>query len=252
LKNGEKKTIDELGYDNTKTAIEGGLVTSGTVQLAGDDSNIKAGITGEGTSDNSVRIWAGASKENKETAPFRVQQDGKTTLTYVTIYSEDSNKNALRIGDGMISTSDDNRNNGVKIFNEYKSSGPSLNGYTKGHINIKSTFGINASNNSRTEIDIVDGEIILKQVNRAGITYEGILSGDSIILSDGTNIVSIGNAGISINDNIQIGINEIQIGNNITLKKDGSVIFSNLGTTKVGLSTGQLYRTTAGVVCIVV
>jgi hypothetical protein len=77
LKNGEKKTIDELGYDNTKTAIEGGLVTSGTVQLAGDDSNIKAGITGEGTSDNSVRIWAGASKANKETAPFRVQQNGK-------------------------------------------------------------------------------------------------------------------------------------------------------------------------------
>ena len=64
-------------YDNTKTTIDGGIVTSGTVQLAGDDQSIKAGITGEGTADTSVRMWAGASKENKATAPFRVTQDGK-------------------------------------------------------------------------------------------------------------------------------------------------------------------------------
>ncbi len=64
-------------YDNTKTTIDGGIVTSGTVQLAGDDKSIKAGITGEGTADTSVRMWAGASKENKATAPFRVTQDGK-------------------------------------------------------------------------------------------------------------------------------------------------------------------------------
>lgn len=64
-------------YDNTKTTIDGGIVTSGTVQLAGSDKSIKAGITGEGTADTSVRMWAGASKENKATAPFRVTQDGK-------------------------------------------------------------------------------------------------------------------------------------------------------------------------------
>ena len=64
-------------YDNTKTTIDGGIVTSGTVQLAGDDKSIKAGITGEGTADTSVRMWAGASKENRATAPFRVTQDGK-------------------------------------------------------------------------------------------------------------------------------------------------------------------------------
>ena len=64
-------------YDNTKTTIDGGIVTSGTVQLAGSDKSIKAGITGEGTTDSSVRMWAGASKENRATAPFRVTQDGK-------------------------------------------------------------------------------------------------------------------------------------------------------------------------------
>lgn len=69
-------------YDDTKTTINGGLVTSGTIQLAGD-GNIKAGITGQGTSDDSVRIWAGASEENRNNAPFRVLQNGKMVGTDV-------------------------------------------------------------------------------------------------------------------------------------------------------------------------
>lgn len=64
-------------YDNTRTTIDGGIVTSGTVRLAGDDSHIKAGITGSGTADTSVRIWAGATEANKASAPFRVTQGGK-------------------------------------------------------------------------------------------------------------------------------------------------------------------------------
>ena len=46
--------------DSTQTTIDGGIVTAGTVQLAGSDASIKAGITGEGTADTSVRFWAGA------------------------------------------------------------------------------------------------------------------------------------------------------------------------------------------------
>lgn len=68
-------------YDNTKTTIDGGIVTSGTVQLAGNDASIKAGITGNGTADTSVRVWAGASFENRATAPFRVLQNGKVVAT---------------------------------------------------------------------------------------------------------------------------------------------------------------------------
>ncbi|WP_278583073.1 hypothetical protein [Coprobacter fastidiosus] len=69
-----------VNYDNTKTVIDGGLITSGTVQLAGDDTNIKAGITGEGNYDNSVRIWAGTSFDNRADAPFRVLQDGTVIM----------------------------------------------------------------------------------------------------------------------------------------------------------------------------
>lgn len=61
--------VEAVYYDNTQTTIDGGIVTAGTVQLAGSDASIKAGITGEGTADTSVRFWAGASKGNRATAP---------------------------------------------------------------------------------------------------------------------------------------------------------------------------------------
>ena len=74
-----------VDYDNTKTVIDGGLVTSGTLQVAGDNKSILAGITGQGTTESSVRFWAGASFENRTTAPFQVLQDGtfKATKAYV-------------------------------------------------------------------------------------------------------------------------------------------------------------------------
>ena len=72
---------EAVSYDNTKTVIDGGIVTSGTIQLAGDDTAIKAGITGDGTADTSVRIWAGATRGNRYSAPFRVLQSGKLYAT---------------------------------------------------------------------------------------------------------------------------------------------------------------------------
>lgn len=63
-------------YDNTQTAIDGGIVTTGTVRLAGDDGLINSGVTGGGTATDSVRFWAGATEQNKESAPYRVLDDG--------------------------------------------------------------------------------------------------------------------------------------------------------------------------------
>lgn len=70
-----------VNYDNTKTIIDGGIVTSGTIQVAGDNKSILAGITGQGTAASSIRFWAGASFENRATAPFRVLQDGSVVMT---------------------------------------------------------------------------------------------------------------------------------------------------------------------------
>ena len=75
-------------YDNTQTTINGGIVTSGTVQLAGTNGAIKAGITGEGTAETSVRMWAGTTKSNRANAPFRVQQNGEVWATNAHITGE--------------------------------------------------------------------------------------------------------------------------------------------------------------------
>lgn len=74
-----------VSYDNTKTVIDGGLVTSGTIQVAGSASTILAGMTGQGTASSSVRFWAGASFENRATAPYRVMQDGSVVMTKATV-----------------------------------------------------------------------------------------------------------------------------------------------------------------------
>ncbi len=72
-------------YDNTKTTIDGGIVTSGTIQLAGSGGSILAGITGQGTASSSIRIWAGSSFENRATAPFKVMQDGSVVMSQATV-----------------------------------------------------------------------------------------------------------------------------------------------------------------------
>lgn len=118
--------VEAVYYDNTKTTIDGGIVTAGTVQLAGDDASIKAGITGEDTADTSVRFWAGESKENRATAPFRVLQDGSFVATKGTITGT-INANAGSIGGfaiasgriGVAASSGDTSGNGLALLNSF-------------------------------------------------------------------------------------------------------------------------------------
>lgn len=103
-------------YDNTQVTIDSGIITAGTVQLAnGNSQSIVAGITGgekEAANESEarkVRIWAGASKENRFTAPYRVLQDGsfvatKGTITG-TINANSGSIGGFEIGSGRIGTS---------------------------------------------------------------------------------------------------------------------------------------------------
>ena len=75
-------------YDNTKTIIDGGIVTSGTIQVAGDAKYILAGITGNGSNADSIRFWAGTTFENRSIAPFRVQQNGKVYMKDAVVEGE--------------------------------------------------------------------------------------------------------------------------------------------------------------------
>lgn len=113
-------------YDNTKTTIDGGIVTSGTIQVAGDNKSILAGITGNGTSSDAIRFWAGASFENRATAPFRVMQDGSVVMSKAqvegVINAISGSIGGFRIQQGQIgygSSKEQDSTNGLALFNNF-------------------------------------------------------------------------------------------------------------------------------------
>lgn len=125
--------VEATYYDNTETTIDGGIVTAGTIQLAnGNSKSIVAGITGgeneaaSETEARKVRIWAGASKANRFTAPFRVLQDGSFVATKGTITGT-INANAgsiggFEIGSGRIGTTSQatsSSGKGLSLYNEF-------------------------------------------------------------------------------------------------------------------------------------
>lgn len=112
-----------VNYDNTKTVIDGGLVTSGTIQVAGSTQSILAGMTGQGTTASSIRFWAGASFENRATAPYRVMQDGSVVMTKATvegiIKAISGTIGGFEIGQGRIGVSESDASgsyNGLSIL----------------------------------------------------------------------------------------------------------------------------------------
>ena len=113
-------------YDNTQTTIDGGIVTSGTIQVAGDNKSILAGITGNGTASDSIRFWAGASFENRKTAPFRVMQDGSVVMSKAqvegVINAITGSIGGFRIQQGQIgygSSDEQDTTNGLALLNNF-------------------------------------------------------------------------------------------------------------------------------------
>lgn len=133
--------VKAVSYDNTKTVIDGGLVTSGTIQVAGSTSTILAGMTGQGTAANSIRFWAGTSFENRAYAPYRVTQDGSVVMEKATVKGE------AYINKGTIKNADLNSViiNG-SIRNAFKNGYYKIGGSAGGDITA-STLGLQNNNN---------------------------------------------------------------------------------------------------------
>ncbi|NCB40805.1 MAG: hypothetical protein EOM80_18765, partial [Erysipelotrichia bacterium] len=70
--------------DHTQTTIDGGLVTTGTLQVV-QGGTVAAGITGNTAGDTAVRFFAGSTFANRNTAPFRVLQNGSIFATSATV-----------------------------------------------------------------------------------------------------------------------------------------------------------------------
>lgn len=106
-----------FNYDNTETAINGGVLTSGTIQLAGDNYTVLAGITGHGTEDESTRFWAGASYENRSSAPFRVDQGGRLfARTRIEVEGVDGTELSGYKGQAGLAGSEVEGEEGIRIY----------------------------------------------------------------------------------------------------------------------------------------
>jgi len=125
---GEKGWV--ITGDDTKTVIENGLVTTGTVLLGdeSDPSKAKAGVTGAGTTDGSVRFWAGSEEDSMDTAPFRVTQAGKVYASDAEIAGKvDAKSGSIggfeiaerRIGVASAGNPDDDTSSGLSLDEQY-------------------------------------------------------------------------------------------------------------------------------------
>lgn len=136
-----------VAYDNTKTTIDGGLVTSGTIQVAGSASAILAGITGYGTTPDAVRFWAGATYENRADAPFVVLQDGTTKMSKATVSgivdAKGGKIGGFDINEGRIgATNNYNESTGLSITNRnIRFRGESVSGTHFASIGVLNWFG---------------------------------------------------------------------------------------------------------------
>lgn len=163
-------------YDNTQTTIDGGIVTSGTIQVAGDNKSILAGITGNGTASDSIRFWAGASFENRKTAPFRVMQDGSVVMSKAqvegVINAISGSIGGFRIKQGQIgygSSDEQDTTNGLALFRDFirfcndkqrvlfgclSSFGYPYNGYMSLTDNMGTTLELHHKNPSTSDANI--------------------------------------------------------------------------------------------------
>ena len=163
-------------YDNTQTTIDGGIVTSGTIQVAGDNKSILAGITGNGTASDSIRFWAGASFENRKTAPFRVMQDGSVVMSKAqvegVINAISGSIGGFRIQQGQIgygSSDEQDTTNGLALFRDFirfcndkqrvllgclSSLGYPYNGYMSLTDNMGTTLELHHNNPSTSDANI--------------------------------------------------------------------------------------------------
>jgi hypothetical protein len=99
------------------SAIDGGIITSGTIQLAGDKNAVWAGISGKGTDDDSIRFWAGASTENRDTAPFRVNQAGEVYgRTRIEVEGVDPSEASGYKGQAGLAGSETEDKTGIRIY----------------------------------------------------------------------------------------------------------------------------------------
>jgi hypothetical protein len=188
-------------YDSTSTVVEGGLVTTGTIQVV-QGGTVAAGMTGNDSGDTSIRFWAGSSLVNRGSAPFRVTQAGylyasNANISGIITATSGSFSGTIYAGAGTIA--------GWTINGTYLSYGGSggTNGarlYRDGRIYMKSDGGW---------LNCGDGG--------------GIFNSNSICISDSVGATGTGNANATIGIRALYG--HARVASNVAVQIDSSYVY---------------------------
>ena len=220
----------KVGYDNTVTTINGGIVTSGTIQVAGDNTNILAGMTGADSNADSVRFWAGAGYDNRNNAPFRVLQNGQVVMNKALIEGDVIFAGKIKPKETIITK--DN-------YNDYLEEGTIDGGIVVGYdLNIADVTQVVILDSSLNDVDIF---------SKAGISiYFPTLSEGEITF--GNPLENIGNIVRVVNNtNFDVGLCSVtyDYGNSpmcTTLDSKNEAVLKCFSTVYVDPINGKRYR----------
>lgn len=169
----ESDWINGTTYDNTQTAINGGIITTGIIRLASYNGIITAGITG-GTTASSldlVRIWAGDVYENRNNAPFRVLQDGSIVASKANIEGKITAKSGeiagWKIEEEKLSSKDDSvqllSEGTIKVGGDVRLDGEGLSMSSDGYDKLRV---------ANTEIGDYTPYLLMKESSNTTVTAE--------------------------------------------------------------------------------
>lgn len=192
-------------YENVGDAFDRGIITAGTLQAV-NGGNYAAGMTGQGSGDSSVRLWAGSTYGNRASAPFRVTQGGAVTATNITITGGSvagglitSGINAGNITAGTISTSRLNSdvittsNFSAQNINADRITSGTITGrsISGGSININNQFKVNTA--GLVELTTSAGYFSMgKATTHPWLSGVNVYSGNGVRFRNGTSVGSIG------------------------------------------------------------
>lgn len=158
-------------YDNTKSILDGGVTTNGTLVVA-KGGTVAAGLTAYTSGDDGVRMWAGSDINGIDSAPFRVTQRGYLYASNANITGGSIAVHSSTPSDTMIRVYRDNSNDEVMIA-PWGIRAALENGGPLGSDNFGASFGFMLG----MPAVVLDGTYPLK-------TYQSMLSDQMLLLND--------------------------------------------------------------------
>jgi predicted regulator of Ras-like GTPase activity (Roadblock/LC7/MglB family) len=215
--------------DNTSTIVLGGLITTGSITFT-QGGTVTAGVTGDTSGDTATRFWAGSTYANRDSAPFRVRQDGSVVATSIAIGTGSSyvgntistsytaaDETETVISNGIVTT-------GTIQVVQGGTVAAGMTGNTSGDTATRFWAGSSFANRSTAPF----------RVRQDGVAYmtAGVIGGSVALTASSTSLIVTGGSGLG---------NKISFGTT----SDGSISGQSGSVGLVSTGSGWLYFNTA-------